>query len=132
MPTLTGLSAVALGGAVGATARYLVVMLAAQAFGTAFPFGTMVVNLLGSFVMGFLVEAMVLGWAVTTEVRLLLTVGFLGAFTTFSTFSLDFATLFERGKWLLSAVYVAGSVVSSIGALLAGLLLARRWLQHVP
>ena len=89
---------VAGGGALGAVARYLVYILAGQLLGTGFPFGTLIVNIAGSFAMGVLVEGMALAWTVGPATRLLLAVGVLGAFTTFSTFSLDVAVLYERGR----------------------------------
>ncbi|MFV2070677.1 MAG: fluoride efflux transporter CrcB, partial [Pirellulales bacterium] len=117
---MKALLAVAAGGAVGAVARYLVFIAAARLLGTEFPFGTLTVNVVGSFFIGVLAESLALAWTVSTETRLFLVVGMLGAFTTFSTFSLDFAFLYERGQWLLSTVYVIASVVLSIGALFAG------------
>ena len=119
---------VAFGGALGAVARYLVYQLSSHWLGTHFPYGTLIVNVLGSFAMGLLIEAMALSWNVSMETRLFLAVGILGAFTTFSTFSLDFAVLYRRGDLALSMVYVMISVVFSIGALFAGLSLARHWL----
>ncbi|MCZ6511544.1 MAG: CrcB family protein, partial [Alphaproteobacteria bacterium] len=79
----------------------------------------------GSFLMGVLIEAMALAWSPTAEMRALLTVGVLGAFTTFSTFSLDVAVLYERGASLLLAFYIVTSVAVSILALFAGLRLMR-------
>ncbi len=125
---MKSLLAVAGGGALGAMARYLVYLAAAHVLGTGFPFGTLIVNILGSFVMGALTETMALVWSAPTQTRLFLVVGFLGAFTTFSTFSLDFVALYERGRLLLCGLYVAISVVCSIGALFSGMLLFRRLL----
>lgn len=117
---------VAAGGAVGATARYLVYILAGQFLGTGFPFGTFIVNIVGSFVMGALVEGMALAWTIGEQMRLFLAVGVLGAFTTFSTFSLDVGLLYERGRIALIALYVSVSVIGSIGALFLGMYLIRR------
>ena len=122
---------VAGGGAVGAVARYLVYVLAGQLLGPAFPFGTVIVNIVGSFLMGLLVEAMALVWSASQEARLFLAVGILGAFTTFSTFSLDVAVLYERGRPVLVATYIVVSVICSIGALFAGLHVMRRILAPV-
>lgn len=119
------LLAVAAGGAFGAVGRYLVMGQAAQWFGTGFPAGTLVVNVIGSFILGVLVEVMALVWSPSQEVRALLVVGMLGAFTTFSTFSLDVALHFERGELAVVAVYVVASVALSVGALFAGLTLVR-------
>jgi protein CrcB len=88
------------GGAAGATARYLVFVTSSHLLGHGFPFGTLIVNILGSFLLGILAEGMALVWTVPTSLRLFLVVGFLGAFTTFSTFSLDLAVLYERGQML--------------------------------
>ncbi len=117
---------VAAGGAAGAVARYLVYVLASQFLGTGFPFGTLIVNIVGSFIMGVLVEGMALAWTIGEQMRLFLAVGILGAFTTFSTFSLDVGLLYERGKIALIALYVSVSVIGSIGALFLGMYLLRR------
>ncbi len=119
------LLAVAAGGALGAVGRYLVMSQLGHWLGTGFPYGTLAVNIIGSFVMGGLVEAMALVWSPSQELRALLVVGLLGSFTTFSTFSLDVYVLFERGQMQAVALYMAGSVVLSIAGLLAGLRVVR-------
>src|SRR3546814_306647 len=119
------LVAIAVGGAIGALGRHYVNVAMAGWLGHGFPWGTVTVNILGSFVMGVLVEAMALAWSVSPELRAVLTVGFLGAFTTFSTFSLDVATLYGRGHLGLAAFYVLISVTAAIAALFLGLKLAR-------
>lgn len=126
---MKSLLVVAGGGALGAVARYLVYIVAGHVLGTQFPYGTLIVNILGSFILGALTETMALVWSASNEMRLFLAVGFLGAFTTFSSFSLDFAVLYERGQLLLCTVYVGVSVVCSIGALFAGMFLFRRLLS---
>ena len=93
--------------------------------------GTLIVNIVGSFLMGLLVETMALVWSASQEARLFLAVGILGAFTTFSTFSLDVAVLYERGRPVLVATYIVVSVICSIGALFAGLHVMRRILAPV-
>lgn len=117
---------VAVGGAIGASLRYLTVVWAARAFGPAFPAGTMVVNVAGSFAMGvlavLLMERFPGAWG--RYAPFLLT-GVLGGFTTFSAYSLDALYLLERGRHAAAALYIGGSVVASIGALWAGLTLAR-------
>jgi fluoride exporter len=120
--------AVALGGVIGAVARYLVYVAAGHLLGTGFPYGTLIVNVIGSFAMGVLVETMALVWSTSTEMRLFLATGILGAFTTFSSFSLDFAVLFERKDFVLCVVYTIASFALSVGALFAGLHLMRRLL----
>lgn len=117
--------AVAVGGAVGAVSRYSVYLLAARYLGQNFPYGTLIVNILGSLIMGMFIEMMALVWNVGTEVRLFFVVGILGAFTTFSTFSLDVAVLYERGELWVVALYMLASVVLSIGALFLGLHVVR-------
>lgn len=117
---LSTLLQVALGGALGASARYLSALAAVRLLGPGFPWGTVFVNVAGSLAMGVLAVTLGPGrWAP------LLMAGFLGGFTTFSAFSLDAVALVERGQVLAAAGYVAGSVVLSIGALVLGMALAR-------
>lgn len=119
------LLAIAAGGAIGAVARHLVNVQALALFGAGFPLGTLTVNVVGSFLMGVFVETSALVWSPGLTLRAMLTVGILGAFTTFSTFSLDVAVLYERGQLGLAAAYIVGSVVLSVGGLFAGLALVR-------
>ena len=119
------LLAVAAGGAVGAVGRYLVVSAVGHIFGTGFPLGTIVVNVVGSFVLGALIEALALVWSPSPELRAMIVVGVLGAFTTFSTFSMDVVLLYERGALGQAALYIGASVVLSIGAFFLGLSLLR-------
>jgi fluoride exporter len=104
--------AVAAGGVIGAVARHLVYIAAGHLLGTSFPYGTLIVNVVGSFAMGALVETMALVWSTSTAMRLFLATGILGAFTTFSTFSFDFAVLFERRAYGLCATYAIASLFS--------------------
>src|SRR6056297_1027353 len=117
------LISVALGGALGSVARYLIVLLAARGFGTAFPWGTLVVNVAGSFMMGVLVTLLSMRGA--AQVAPLMVAGFLGGFTTFSAFSLDAVALWERAATSSAVVYVAASVFVSLSALVAGVALVR-------
>ena len=119
------LFSIAAGGAIGATLRYLVMSGVGNVVGLAFPWGTMAVNVVGSFVLGALVETMALVWSPGAELRAFLVVGILGAFTTFSTFSLDVVTLYERGAFMEAGFYVIASMVVSIAALFAGSAIAR-------
>lgn len=119
------LLAVAAGGALGATSRYLTVMFVLNTFGGGFPWGTLTVNILGSFAMGVLAALFAFYIQVSDELKYLLTVGFLGSYTTFSTFSLDVEMLFSRGDWVHGMLYIAGSVLASIFALILGLGLIR-------
>lgn len=116
---------VALGGAIGASLRHLVGVLTLRIFGPGFPWGTLTVNILGSFVMGVIVEVIARRFSASMELRLFLMTGMLGGFTTFSSFSLDTAFLWERGETVVAFGYVVGSVVLSIAALFAGLALVR-------
>ena len=120
---MTPVLQVAIGGALGASARYMTGIAMARLLGKGFPWGTLTVNVVGSFAMGALVVLLAhLGgnrWAP------LLMTGVLGGFTTFSAFSLDAVTLYERGQTGVAAGYVAVSVVASIAALFAGMSLAR-------
>lgn len=117
---------VAGGGAIGAMSRYLVTATTIKLLGPSFPLGTLIVNVVGSFAMGILVAASALRFDLSVEIRTVLAVGFLGAFTTFSTFSLDAVTLYERGRPLAAGAYVLTSTVGSLAALAAGLVLVRR------
>jgi CrcB protein len=126
MPALSAfppLLLVALGGGLGASLRYLVGQWTAANFGPGFPLGTWAVNILGGLAMGLLVA--VLARAAEAEpLRLLLGVGVLGGFTTFSAFSLELFTMINRGDIGLAAAYATSSVAGSVIAVLAGLYLA--------
>ena len=114
-----------LGGALGAGLRYLVGSAAFRYFGPAFPWGTVIVNVAGSLAMGILIGLLARRSGTPNEIRIFLATGLLGGFTTFSAFSLDAISLWERGETTLAAGYVLGSVVLSLAALFAGLLLMR-------
>ena len=116
---------VAAGGAIGASLRHLSSMAAMRLFGPGFPWGTMAVNIIGSFVMGVFVETLVRRAGMPNELRLFVATGILGGFTTFSAFSLDFAVLWERGAMVSALSYALVSVVCAITALFLGLWLAR-------
>ena len=116
---------VAAGGALGSALRYLVNETSARLFGTAFPWHTLFVNVVGCFAMGMIIEAMAVKLSASNEVRSFLTTGILGGFTTFSAFSLDFAVLVERKAFGLAGVYAASSVLVSLIAVFAGLMLGR-------
>lgn len=117
--------AIAAGGAFGAVARHFVNNQIAHWLGDGFPWGILVANVAGSFAMGVLAETMALAWSPSQELRAFMIVGVLGAFTTFSTFSLQVVLLYERGQMLLAAGYVAASVVLAVGGLFTGLALVR-------
>lgn len=117
--------AVAAGGALGATLRHAVNQIALQALGADFPWGTLAVNILGSFIMGVFVGAFALFWDASQTLRLFLTVGILGGFTTFSAFSLDSVLLLQKGQIVEAAFYILASVILSLGGLMAGMMLIR-------
>ncbi|HEY5217299.1 MAG TPA: fluoride efflux transporter CrcB [Pseudolabrys sp.] len=116
-----------LGGGLGAAIRHGANLAAARALGTALPYGTMLINITGSFIMGLVVAYFAFKGDASQHWRLFLTTGILGGYTTFSAFSLDVALLYERGETGLAALYVLGSVAVSIVALFAGLALVRNF-----
>ena len=120
---------VAVGGGAGAVMRYLLGVQTMRAFGAGWPYGTLLANVLGGFLMGVLIGVLAFrGGADQERWRLLLGVGGLGGFTTFSAYSLEVALMMERREWTSAAIYSLGSVVFSITALFAGLILMRRLL----
>ena len=116
---------VMLGGAIGAGLRHLANIAALRAFGPGFPWGTMGINVAGSFAMGLFIELLARKFGASNELRLFIATGILGGFTTFSAFSLDFALLVERKTYALAGLYAAGSVILSLAAVFAGLSLVR-------
>ncbi len=123
---LTSLLQVAIGGAIGASARYLTNVGATRLIGHGFPWGTLIVNVLGSVLMGVLVVALAKRGG--TALAPFYMTGILGGFTTFSAFSLDALTLYERGQIWLAGAYVLGSVGLSLAGIAAGILAARAML----
>ena len=113
------------GGGLGATLRYLINVTCARTLGTGFPWGTFLINITGSTVMGLIAGYLALKGEASQPWRLFLMTGILGGYTTFSAYSLDAALLYERGEIGLAALYVLGSVVLSIAGLFAGLALVR-------
>jgi fluoride exporter len=120
------LLSVAAGGAFGAVGRYLVMNGVGHWLGTGFPYATLTVNVIGSFILGAIIEIMALSWSPSPEIRAFVVVGVLGAFTTFSTFSLDTVALIERGAFLATVVYVSASVIACVVGLFAGMHLLRQ------
>ena len=114
------------GAGLGGALRHGVNVGAARMFGYGFPFGTLIVNIVGSFLMGLLAGYFAFRPGIPQDLRLFLTTGILGGFTTFSAFSLDAALLVERHSYALAAGYIAGSVGVSIAALFLGLALFER------
>lgn len=121
---------VGIGGFLGANARFVLSRWVGALVDTRFPLGTLVVNVSGSFALG-LVATLVLQRLVPSsdEVRLAVSVGFLGAFTTFSTFGFETHGLLEDGSWATALVNILGSVALSLIAVRAGILAARAWLS---
>lgn len=116
---------VATGGALGSVARFLVGVWSTRAFGLEWPWGTLIINVSGSFLLGVFIESFALHWDAPPNMRLFWTVGICGGFTTFSTFSLDTCVLLERGEHLAAAAYILASVAVSIGGLFAAMRLLR-------
>jgi CrcB protein len=113
--------AIALGGGIGSVARHYAVSL----FSSAFPYGTLLVNVLGSLIIGLFMELMAQKWQVSLEIRAFLVTGFLGGFTTFSAFSFDVLKLVETNQYIPAALYVFLSVGLSLAAIFAAVFLVR-------
>lgn len=117
--------AIAAGGALGAVSRHFVSGAVSKFTGIGFPFGTFTVNIVGSLLMGLLITLLAHKIDVSTQLRSFLTVGFLGSFTTFSTYSMETVLLVQRGDWTGAALYSIGSLIVGVLALFAGLWLGR-------
>ena len=118
--------AIAAGGALGALSRYWVVGLVSRLFERNFPYGTLTVNIIGSFLIGigyiFIVERL----HVASEWHAIIMVGFIGAFTTFSTFSLETVSLLQEGRFTAAMIYIFSSVLVCLLATVAGMFLAKQ------
>ena len=120
---------VGVGGFIGANARFAVARVVGALFDTRFPLGTFVINVSGSFLLGFL--GAIVGQKIqpsSEAMRLALGVGFLGAFTTFSTFEFETHALFEDGSWLTATANIVASVIVGLVAVRAGIVVAKTWL----
>ncbi|EKS41060.1 MAG: fluoride efflux transporter CrcB [Bradyrhizobiaceae bacterium] len=115
------------GGGLGASLRHAVNVGCARACGLNFPYGTFVINITGSLVMGLIAGYLAFKGEASQPWRLFVMTGILGGYTTFSAFSLDAVTLYERGEMGLALFYVVGSVVLSIAGLIGGLALVRHF-----
>ncbi|NLS05215.1 fluoride efflux transporter CrcB [Rhizobium sp. P32RR-XVIII] len=113
------------GGAIGSLLRYYVGQWSLRLMGPNFPWGTLIINIVGCFAIGVLAEMIARRFNASVELRLLLITGFLGGFTTFSAFSLDAISLFERGDAVSGWLYITASVGFSMAAVTAGLAAAR-------
>jgi CrcB protein len=117
---------VAAGSALGGMARHFFTDLGVRWFGAAFPWGTLFVNVLGSFVIGLFLALTVKEWDVSANMKLFVMTGFCGGYTTFSAFSLQTLNLVQAGEWLRAAAYILGSVVLCLAAVWAGYALGAR------
>lgn len=120
------LIAIAVGGAFGAVARFSLEQWLGQSLGTEFPWGILLINVSGSLAIGILFVLLVEHGHLSSTYRSALMVGFLGAFTTFSTFSLQTLALIETGRFLEALTYVLASVVLSLGAVAIGVFITRQ------
>ena len=116
---------IALGGAIGAVARYAAALWIGQRWGRGFPLGTFIVNVSGSFLIGLLMTLLAEKLTVDPRWRLLLVVGFLGAYTTFSTFEYETGALLKDGEWVFAMLNVILSVVAGFIALKLGEAIAK-------
>lgn len=116
---------IGLGAAVGANARYVLGQLVARRFGSDFPIGTLAINVTGSFLIGVIFTLLSERLLTDPHWRLLLVVGLLGGYTTFSTFSLETIALVQVGRWVSAIVYVSASVMVSLIGCYVGVLMAR-------
>jgi fluoride exporter len=116
---------VCFGGAVGTAARYLTALWAAAAFGPAFPAGTLLVNIAGSFLIAFIMHVGSATELISPDMRLMLTTGVMGGFTTYSTFNYETTNYLRESAWLIGAANIAATLLGCLAAGLAGLALAR-------
>ncbi len=116
---------IAAGGGIGSTARFLVQKYSYEFYPHPFPFGTLLVNILGCFLIGIFYALAEKGNILSPEWRLLLTTGFCGGFTTFSTFALENVSLMKSGDFLYVGIYIAGSVIVGVLATYLGILLIK-------
>jgi CrcB protein len=120
-----GFLIVFIGGGIGAAIRHGINLAAFRLVGAGFPYGTLFINVCGSLIMGLTAEYFALKAGLPQHLRLFLTTGILGGFTTFSAFSLEVALLYERGDLAGSAIYIVASVVLSVAALFGGMAIVR-------
>lgn len=118
---LTRVAAVGTGGFLGANARYLVGLWVAQRWGDVFPWGTLLINITGSFVLGFYLTLVTERVSGSASTRLFVATGFLGAYTTFSTFSYEAVRLVQHGQPISALAYVSASLIVGLAAAVAGL-----------
>jgi CrcB protein len=117
--------AVAIGAAVGGVCRFYLGGFIQQKTGVGFPYGTLLINVTGSFILGFLLRYALTTQTWSTEFRALLTTGFCGGYTTFSTFSYETATLIEESEYQRAVLYAMGSMFAALVFVFVGFVLAR-------
>jgi CrcB protein len=117
--------AIAIGAALGGVARYYLGSAVQQRVGVTFPWGTLLINVSGSLLLGFIVRYALATPSVSVEMRALLTTGFCGGYTTFSTYSFETAALLEDGQYQRAGLYAVGSMVIALAATFCGFILAR-------
>jgi CrcB protein len=120
--------AIALGAALGGVARFYVATAVQQRLGATFPWGTLLINVSGSLLLGFIIRYAIATPALSLEMRALLTTGFCGGYTTFSTYSYETAALLEEGQYQRAGLYAFGSVFLALVATFCGFILARELL----
>ena len=118
--------AISLGGVLGANARYLVSVYVAERLGTAFPYGTLLINVSGSLIIGFFLTLAAERFTIDPLWRLFFATGFLGAYTTFSSYTFEAAQLVRDGSYGLALVYLFGSVLAGMIGVFAGIVAAER------
>ncbi|MFK7839812.1 MAG: fluoride efflux transporter CrcB [Bdellovibrionales bacterium] len=123
------IAAIALGGSIGAVLRYLTYLLSLKLVGESFPWGTLVINILGCFLMGVAVSVFASMWTPPEQLRAFLIAGVLSSFTTFSAFSLDVIHLMEREQYLYMSLYYLSSVTLSIAAILLAITLVKGFIS---
>jgi CrcB protein len=116
---------IALGAIVGASARYFLSLLIARDFSSAFPYGTLLINVTGSLLVGFFLVFSTERVLIDPRWRLLVVIGFCGSYTTFSSYAYESFALMERGQWLLIGINIIGSNLLCLAAVIAGAVLAR-------
>jgi len=119
---------VAIGGALGCVSRYYLTAFIQQRAGPSFPVGTLLINITGSFLLGFIMRYALQSGAVSAETRMILTSGFCGGYTTFSTYSYETAMMLDDGEYGRAALYVGSSVVLALAGTLLGFAAANRLL----
>jgi fluoride exporter len=117
--------AIAIGAAAGGVSRFYLTVAMQQRFGDGFPWGTLLINVTGSLLLGFLIRYATATPSMPLELRLMLTTGFCGGYTTFSAYSYETAVMLENGSYARAAIYSLGSVLLGLLAVFAGFMIAR-------